>query len=449
MTSTGNTTTTVGDWDRAAILLLGAAGCALSYDALQQMAVAIHIRGLLTYLYPLVIDGFIGYGVRALILTRTAPWRARLYVWALFGTATTASIWANALHAIRLNQLHHAESAKLRLGDVTVGVLSTLAPLALAGAVHLYILITRHQPVRTEAARGPVRADQPACADRSAEMVHVLEASLASGPVRDETTVCADQRTARTDRSADQSRAAAGPENTMPTGPRQDHSSAQASGPGRSVRTTAADRVAETVRPLSGPRTPAFDRPLPQASASHEALATDRDQALPHPQEPATSGPLPRTASADRSTTASVPVPGPRPADTASSGPSAQTADRSAADQRTAPSETDEEVRTNPQEGADQRTAPQNQSAPLGATADQRTTDAANRQSTDRSAAANDSEEQDIEELLPIARAAVNLHGRINRTVVRSGLREHQIQVSNQRLGLILQRLREDAALAA
>ncbi|MGW2993144.1 hypothetical protein ACWDA9_15740 [Streptomyces sp. NPDC001193] len=60
-------------WDHAAILALGAAGCALSYDALQQMAVAIHVRGFLTYLFPLLIDGFIAYGVRALIILRGAP----------------------------------------------------------------------------------------------------------------------------------------------------------------------------------------------------------------------------------------------------------------------------------------------------------------------------------------------------------------------------------------
>lgn len=132
----------INGWDRAAVVALGGAGCALSYDALQQMATAIHVRGLLTYLFPLVIDGFIAYGVRALLVLRTAPLAARCYVWTLFGTATAASIWANALHAVRLNQLLPG-SAGLRLGDVTVGVLSTLAPLALAGAVHLYILIAR------------------------------------------------------------------------------------------------------------------------------------------------------------------------------------------------------------------------------------------------------------------------------------------------------------------
>ncbi|MBC2902168.1 DUF2637 domain-containing protein [Streptomyces cupreus] len=129
-------------WDRAAIVALGGAGCALSYDALQQMAIAIHVRGFLTFLFPLVIDGFIAYGVRALLVLRTAPLAARCYVWMLFGTATAASIWANALHAVRLNQ-QQPTGGGLRLGDLTVGILSTLAPLALAGAVHLYILIAR------------------------------------------------------------------------------------------------------------------------------------------------------------------------------------------------------------------------------------------------------------------------------------------------------------------
>ncbi|WP_217559167.1 DUF2637 domain-containing protein [Streptomyces sp. GbtcB6] len=129
-------------WDRSVIIALGGAGCALSYDALQQMAVAIHVRGLLTYLFPLVIDGFIAYGVRALLVLREAPLRARLYVWTLFGTATAASIWANALHAVRLNE-ESSSVTGLRLGDTVVAVLSTIAPLALAGAVHLYILIAR------------------------------------------------------------------------------------------------------------------------------------------------------------------------------------------------------------------------------------------------------------------------------------------------------------------
>ncbi|MGY1435439.1 DUF2637 domain-containing protein [Streptomyces reniochalinae] len=167
MTHTDAIPVRITGWDRAAIVALGAAGCALSYDALQQMAVAIHIRGLLTFLFPFVIDGFIGYGVRAVLVMRSASLGARCYVWALFGTATAASIWANALHAVRLNDRAQSGSG-LRLGDVAVGVLSTLAPLALAGAVHLYILIAR-------------RAAQPGHPDTAGADTSVVRAGRVTG----------------------------------------------------------------------------------------------------------------------------------------------------------------------------------------------------------------------------------------------------------------------------
>ncbi|MEV7121172.1 DUF2637 domain-containing protein [Kitasatospora griseola] len=149
--TTAPRTAHVTGWDRTVVVTLGLAASALSYDALQQMAVAIHIRGFLTYLMPLVIDGFISYGVRGLLVLRDAPLQARAYVWILFGTATAASLWANALHAVRLNQLHAADGG-LRLGDSVVAVLSTIAPLALAGAVHLYILIARRPSGPTDRA---------------------------------------------------------------------------------------------------------------------------------------------------------------------------------------------------------------------------------------------------------------------------------------------------------
>jgi hypothetical protein len=148
----------VTGWDRTVVIGLGAAGCALSYDALQQMASAVHVRGFLTYLFPIIVDGFIAYSIRALLVMRDAPLRARAYVWLLFGAATGTSLWANALHAVRLNQ--QSTASGLRLGDTVVAVLSTIAPLALAGAVHLYILL----------ARGPVNpAGRPGRTHRNAE----------------------------------------------------------------------------------------------------------------------------------------------------------------------------------------------------------------------------------------------------------------------------------------
>ncbi|MEU8887285.1 DUF2637 domain-containing protein [Streptomyces sp. NPDC048442] len=130
-------------WDVTAVVLLGAAGFIFSYDSLRQIAVAIHARASLSYLFPVFVDGFIAYGVRAIVVLRNRPFGARLYAWTLFLLATGASLWANSLHAITLNRNAASGPSALRLGDSVVGVLSMLAPLALAGAVHLYILMTR------------------------------------------------------------------------------------------------------------------------------------------------------------------------------------------------------------------------------------------------------------------------------------------------------------------
>lgn len=130
---------------RAGVALLAVAAFALSYDALRQMAAASHIHPALTYAFPLVIDGFIAIGIGALLTLRQAPLSARLYVSALVGIATATSIWANVLHAIRLNE--QGRHTGLALDDITVGVISAIAPLALAGAVHFYLLVARRPTV--------------------------------------------------------------------------------------------------------------------------------------------------------------------------------------------------------------------------------------------------------------------------------------------------------------
>jgi hypothetical protein len=128
-------------FDRLIVIALGTSAFVLSFNSLRQVAVAIHTAPALSFLFPIVIDGFIAYGIRALLVLREASLGARLYVWALFGAATAASLWANALHAVRLNGpgIH-----VLTLGNHTVAVLSAIAPLALGGATHLHILVTRH-----------------------------------------------------------------------------------------------------------------------------------------------------------------------------------------------------------------------------------------------------------------------------------------------------------------
>ncbi|WP_328431821.1 DUF2637 domain-containing protein [Streptomyces sp. NBC_00453] len=142
---------------RLGIVLLAADAFTLSYDALRQMAVASHVRGWLTYLFPLVIDGFIAIGIVALLILRTAPVRSRLYVWTLVGLATLTSIGANVVHAIGLN-----EGTRLHLNNATAGALSGTAPLALAGAVHLYLVMNRHLAAANSAAAEASSSTPPA-----------------------------------------------------------------------------------------------------------------------------------------------------------------------------------------------------------------------------------------------------------------------------------------------
>ncbi|MER7049554.1 DUF2637 domain-containing protein [Streptomyces jumonjinensis] len=258
-------------WDKVAVVALGSAACALSYDALQQMAASIHIRGALTYLFPLIIDGFIAYGVRGLLVLRTAPFTARLYAWTLFGTASAVSIWANALHAVRLNQ-QGPPGTGLRLEDVTVGVLSTVAPLALAGAVHLYILIAR-QPT------GPALTDRPGHPGQPDTLT-----------VRtDRVTTDRPGLTDRTDRER--------PELTGP--PDSDRPAPVAAGHPVTELTAPAPSAPDTHPVTTGPVTPSGDTPAdrsgqPVTLPDPEPEHTGRDEAAPSGEPD--SRPAPDTA---------------------------------------------------------------------------------------------------------------------------------------------------------
>ncbi len=341
MTATTPGPAPITGWDRVAIVGLGAAGAALSFDALQQMAAAIHVRHELVWLFPLVIDGFIAYSVRALVVLRETSFAARLYVWTLFAAATATSIWANALHAVRLNQQQRLDEG-LRLGDWTVGALSTVAPLALAGAVHLYILIARRAVPANE--RGPV-ATSVRRPDRSPALsrpVPVWQVSVADGttiPVR---------------------RSAAG--ETRPSGV-SSH--------------TADDPTAG--RPRTGPR-PRHDR----------ANGSDAGRLVPGAQtDPETSAGRSATGPTARSATGAAGGPTERSSARATGGPERDESDSTG------------EARTG--------------SGP------------------------------ELDRLLPLARDVTRRAGRISRRVVRSGLREQQVQISNERLGALLQALREDS----
>ncbi|MCX4776812.1 DUF2637 domain-containing protein [Streptomyces sp. NBC_01264] len=269
--SPAHTVAPIGFWDRLAIITLGTAGCALSYDALQQMAVAIHVRGFLTYLFPLVVDGFIAYGVRALLVLAEAPLRARLYVWTLFGTATASSIWANALHAVRLNQQALSPNG-LQLGDTVVAILSTLAPLALAGAVHLYILITRHHPADQMRTRPADQPTTPLVRSSTSLVRSVASEADVIGPDRlCKVIVQADQEEA--DHTAGRDPHSGEGDETV--APMADHPLPSEAGGGT---------PAAALRPHLGSDLAAHE-PEPDHGRSGKAAGGIADQALPHPVE--------------------------------------------------------------------------------------------------------------------------------------------------------------------
>ncbi|WP_165983987.1 DUF2637 domain-containing protein [Streptomyces sp. YIM 98790] len=414
----------VGAWDRIAIIALGTAGCALSYDALQQMAVAIHVRGMLTYLFPLVIDGFIAYGVRALLVMATAPLRARLYVWTLFAGATAASIWANALHAIRLNQ--QTVTTGLRLGDSVVAILSTLAPLALAGAVHLYILITRHHPTGSSHRpdhHGPDRSAANGSDSPQPEQLVPMGTPPWWAVSQQPPDAAAGDRSATAAAPswpADRS----GARLLTPAGP------GTRTGPAAAV--TYADRPEPSGR--SGPA-PAADRGTPaRANRSATAVRETRSAVPGADRESAPAdGPVRRTV-----------IPGAGPDRDRASSPDGPPADRSA--QTLEPTSAPDADRTGA-EPADRAGVPgAERSAALGADRARSGTGTAP-PGADRSASEDESEEETLQRLLPLVREVAEREGRLTRVLLRQVLRSHDIRLGNDRIGPLLQRLRTEIPL--
>ncbi|WP_241838025.1 DUF2637 domain-containing protein [Streptomyces sp. CB03234] len=336
-------------WDRSAIILLGAAGFAFSYDALRQIAIAIHAREALSYLFPVFIDGFIAYGVRAIVLLRHQRFVARLYTWFLFLAATGASLGANALHAITLNHGPQAGRSALHLADSVVGVLSTLAPLALAGSVHLYILMARTAELSvrdgTDSGPGPVRRDVSPLGGIAGQP----EPPRPMGAAADETR-------------------------SLP------------------ARSSAADSPA-------GAR---VDLLKPEFAHTGE----------PHDDEPNSNS----SAGADSAGAA------PDQAD----GPPAAPADRGAATAAPAAAEPSVSVTVRTQADGEKTPVPDGTESPQDREVD----------------------DEWLADLLPIARAASEKAGRISRDAVKQAVRAHQ-PISNDRLGLLLARLKEEEDEAA
>ncbi|MEU3567042.1 DUF2637 domain-containing protein [Kitasatospora sp. NPDC036755] len=397
-------------WDVAGIGLLGAAGFGLSYDALQQTAEAIQVREPLTYAFPLVVDGFIAYGVRALVLLREAKWTARLYTWSLFSGATSVSIWANALHAITLNQQRPSHGA-FHLQSAAVGVLSTLAPLGLAGATHLYIMISRHAPT--------VPDSELAAPEDDSEMLSV-QAERTDEPGKIRSWWRTRLRRTRSDAPelhhaqalADQTRLrqVSGPSGPVPAS----GSSGPVPASGRSGPVPASGRSGPV--PASGSSgpvpVPGRSGPVPASGPSGPVPASGRSGPVPVPGRsgpvPASgrSGPVPASGSSGpvpaSGSSGPVPVPGrsgPVPA-SGSSGPV-------------------------PVPGPSGPVPASGSSGPVPTTGRARVK---------------------LEVLVPVARKAAARAGRTNREVVAAGLRDEGYSISNERMGKLLRMIEDTDA---
>ncbi|MGW1234714.1 DUF2637 domain-containing protein [Streptomyces californicus] len=425
----------IGLWDRLAIVVLGLAGCALSYDSLQQMAVAIHIRGYLTYLFPLVIDGFIAYGVRALLVLSEAPLRARLYIWVLFGTATAASIWANSLHAVRLNQ-QTAHTTGLRLGDTVVAILSTLAPLALAGAVHLYILITRHHP-------GAEDAGAPTASESGEQNT---DQGPASAPASD--------RTRPADRLEGGANHGRGP--VPEAGPASvDHPDPHGRGPARGMDHGVRSVPADHEVPAADHRSDAASQQAARADAATADQQTGGDPRgidndgrtgkTPGESADSSHGPVEH----DRADHGQEPPQDLDPAGTDQVAPADRMPDREhprTADRPAEPAAKDQDSAALADQSAD-RPADQDEDDSSGGPQGAATTDHATSPEP-RTTSADQSDEVPWEVKVEVARKAALEAGRMTRRAIRPHLRRNNITISNQGFRKLQAQLYADPGLA-
>lgn len=127
---------------RTTIVVVGVIAAAFSYDGLRYVATAGHLRGIEAHLFPFVIGGFTLYSAYAVTVLAGPPLRDRVYAWLGFTLGTAVTVWANVLRGLSLGQ--HTDHGGWRLGDVPVALFSAVPPLAAAGTVLLWLLLSQH-----------------------------------------------------------------------------------------------------------------------------------------------------------------------------------------------------------------------------------------------------------------------------------------------------------------
>ena len=115
------------------VALLAIGAFTLSFDALRSLAELAGIRRSLTFLWPLVVDGFIVVATISAVLMRSRGWRVAWYPWATLILFGTISVIGNALHA-------HAHASSM-IGVSVAAMVSAVPAIALLLASHLFVLV--------------------------------------------------------------------------------------------------------------------------------------------------------------------------------------------------------------------------------------------------------------------------------------------------------------------
>ncbi|NLC98321.1 MAG: DUF2637 domain-containing protein, partial [Actinomycetales bacterium] len=121
--------------------LLAVGAFTLSFDALRSLAELAGIRQELTFLWPLVVDGFIIVATVSAVIMSGRGWRVAWYPWATLLCFGTISVIGNALHA----QAH----ASSTLGIGVAAMVSAVPAVALLLASHLFVLVMPNTARRT------------------------------------------------------------------------------------------------------------------------------------------------------------------------------------------------------------------------------------------------------------------------------------------------------------
>lgn len=116
---------------------LAAGAFALSFDALRELARVSGVSPDLSFVWPLIVDGFIVIATVAAVMLRPRGRRASWYPWATLIVFAGISVVGNALHAS-----NHADSDAVSVG--VAACVSAVPAVALLLSSHLLVVLLAH-----------------------------------------------------------------------------------------------------------------------------------------------------------------------------------------------------------------------------------------------------------------------------------------------------------------